>query len=71
MSFINTITDTLGTITTPRNLSVLVVTGVPAIIGGGLLYWITGEHSPQSYYAVALYEVLLYTAAIITAAKVK
>lgn len=67
----STIADTLKAFTKPRNLSVLVVTGIPAIIGGGLLYWLTGAHSPQSYYAVTLYEVLLYITAFVVAAKVE
>ena len=39
----------------PRKLSVLVVTGVPAIVGGGIVYAL----SNGSYVMVALWEVLL------------
>ncbi|MFH1888371.1 MAG: hypothetical protein ABIJ95_07035 [Pseudomonadota bacterium] len=39
----------------PRKLSVLVVTGIPAIVGGGVVYALSGE----SYTMVVLWEVLL------------
>jgi zinc transporter ZupT len=39
----------------PRKLSILVVFGVPAIIGGGIMYWLFGGN----YHPVIIYEVLL------------
>jgi len=39
----------------PRKLSILVVFGVPAIVGGGIMYWLFGG----SYHPVIVYEVLL------------
>ena len=42
-----------------RNLGILVVFGVPAIIGGGLVYYFF-----QSYTPVIVYEVLLGFAAL-------
>jgi hypothetical protein len=42
-----------------RNLGVLVVFGVPAIIGGGIVYYFF-----QSYTAMIVYEVLLGFAAL-------
>lgn len=41
-----------------RKLGILVFCGVPAIIGGGIVYGIAGSYTP-----VAVYEVLLYLAA--------
>ena len=37
-----------------RKLGIMVFTGVPAIIGGGILYGLTG-----GYTAVCVYEILL------------
>jgi hypothetical protein len=42
-----------------RNLGILVVFGVPAIIGGGLVYYFF-----QSYAPVIVYEILLGFAAL-------
>jgi zinc transporter ZupT len=42
-----------------RNLGVLVVFGVPAIIGGGIVYYFS-----QSYTPMIVYEVLLGFAAL-------
>jgi hypothetical protein len=41
-----------------RKLGILVFCGVPAIIGGGIVYGLTGSYVP-----VAVYEILLYIAA--------
>ncbi|GAB6908152.1 conserved hypothetical protein [Desulfosarcina cetonica] len=41
-----------------RKLGILVFCGVPAIIGGGIIYGIAGSYTP-----VAVYEILLYFAA--------
>ena len=38
-----------------RKLGILVFFGVPAIIGGGIIYGLAGSYLP-----VAIYEVLLY-----------
>ncbi|MGA6925065.1 MAG: hypothetical protein WBY88_05240 [Desulfosarcina sp.] len=38
-----------------RKLGILVFCGVPAIIGGGIIYGLTGSYIP-----VVVYEVLLY-----------
>jgi hypothetical protein len=43
-----------------RRLGTLVVFGVPAIIGGGILYALTG----QNYVSVFAYEILLIFIAI-------
>jgi hypothetical protein len=48
-----------------RKLGTLVVFGVPAIIGGGIVYALTGEN----YVAVFAYEILLLFAAVGFAAK--
>jgi hypothetical protein len=40
--------------TVSRKLGILVFLGVPAIIGGGIVYWASG-----SYVTVAVYEALL------------
>jgi len=40
-----------------RKLGIAVFTMVPAIVGGGLVWWATHGN----YVAVAVYEVLLYT----------
>jgi hypothetical protein len=40
-----------------RKLGIMVFCGVPAIIGGGIVYWATHGN----YVAVAVYVVLLYT----------
>ena len=40
-----------------RKLGILVFCGVPAIIGGGIVYGIAGSYVP-----VAVYEILLYLA---------
>jgi hypothetical protein len=45
--------------TVSRKLGILVLCGVPAIIGGGILYALTGG----SYVAVAIWEILLILAA--------
>ena len=37
-----------------RNLGILVFCGVPAIVGGGIIYWLAGSYVP-----VAIYESLL------------
>ena len=42
----------------PRKLGILVVFGVPAIIGGGIIYALFGTYTP-----VAAYEALLLIAA--------
>ena len=42
----------------PRKLGILVVFGVPAIIGGGIIYALFGSYTP-----VAAYEALLLIAA--------
>jgi len=39
----------------PRKLAILVVFGVPAIVGGGIFYWLFGG----DYHPVIVYEVLL------------
>lgn len=41
-----------------RKLGILVFCGVPAIIGGGIVYGVAGSYVP-----VAVYEILLYLAA--------
>ena len=41
-----------------RKLGILVFCGVPAIIGGGIVYGLTGSYTP-----VAIYEVLIYLVA--------
>lgn len=41
-----------------RKLGILVFCGVPAIIGGGIVYGIAGSYVP-----VVIYEVLLYLVA--------
>ncbi len=41
-----------------RKLGILVFCGVPAIIGGGIIYGVAGSYVP-----VAIYEVLLYLTA--------
>ena len=38
-----------------RKLGILVFCGVPAIIGGGIIYGIAGNYTP-----VVVYEILLY-----------
>jgi len=38
-----------------RKLATLVVFGVPAIVGGGIMYWLFGGN----YHPVVIYEVLL------------
>ena len=38
-----------------RKLGILVFSGVPAIIGGGIIYGMVGSYLP-----VLLYEILLY-----------
>ena len=43
----------------PRKIGILVFTGVPAIIGGGIIYHFFGSYIP-----VAVYEILLYMAAL-------
>lgn len=45
---------------TAQKLGILIFTGVPAIMGGGIVYHIFGGLVP-----VAVYEVLLYLAVII------
>ena len=45
--------------TVSRKLGILVLCGVPAIIGGGILYALTGG----SYVSVAIWEILLILAA--------
>ena len=52
-------------ITRPRALGVLIFTGVPAIIGGGLIWWATGH----SYKLVVPYEIVLYLISMSIAAK--
>ena len=42
----------------PRRLGILVFCGVPAIIGGGIVYALFGSYTP-----VAAYEALLLVAA--------
>ena len=41
-----------------RKLGILVFCGVPAIIGGGIIYGLAGSYVP-----VVIYEILLYLAA--------
>lgn len=43
----------------PRKIGILVFTGVPAIIGGGIIYHFFGSYIP-----VAVYEILLIMAAL-------
>jgi hypothetical protein len=43
----------------PRKLGILVFTGVPAIIGGGIVYHFFG-----SYFQVIIYEVILLLAVL-------
>ena len=43
----------------PWKIGLLVFTGVPAIIGGGILYHFFGSYIP-----VAVYEIILYTVAL-------
>ncbi len=38
-----------------RKLGILVFCGVPAIIGGGIVYGLAGSYTP-----VAVYEIILY-----------
>ena len=47
-----------------RRLSILVVFAVPAIIGGGIIYWLFGN-----YVSVFAYEILLLFTAVGFAAK--
>ena len=42
----------------PWKIGLLVFTGVPAIIGGGIIYHFFGSYIP-----VIVYEIILYTAA--------
>ncbi|MBI9075742.1 MAG: hypothetical protein JEZ02_10055 [Desulfatibacillum sp.] len=55
----------LAAITRPRALGILIVTGVPAIVGGGLIWWASGH----SYSLVFPYEIILYTVSVIVASK--
>ena len=41
-----------------RKLGILVFCGVPAIVGGGIVYGVAG-----SFVSVAIYEILLYLVA--------
>ncbi len=41
--------------TISRKLGILVFFGVPAIIGGGIIYGVAGSYTP-----VVIYEILLY-----------
>ena len=41
-----------------RKLGILVFCGVPAIIGGGIVYGFAGSYTP-----VVVYEIMLYLAA--------
>ena len=41
-----------------RKLGILVFFGVPAIIGGGIVYGLAGSYTP-----VVIYEILLYIVA--------
>ncbi len=41
-----------------RKLGIMVFCGVPAIIGGGIIYGLAG-----SYFPVVIYEILLYLVA--------
>ena len=43
----------------PRKLGILVFTGVPAIIGGGIVYHFFGSYTP-----VIIYEAILILAAL-------
>ncbi len=43
------------TMTISRKLGILVFFGVPAIIGGGIIYGVAGSYTP-----VVIYEILLY-----------
>ena len=43
----------------PRKIGILIFTGVPAIIGGGITYHFFGSYIP-----VTVYEIILYTAAL-------
>ena len=45
--------------TVSRKLGILVLCGVPAIVGGGILYALTGGN----YVAVGIWEILLILAA--------
>lgn len=42
----------------PRKLGIFVFMGVPAIIGGGIIYHFFGSYTP-----VVVYEIALYVAA--------
>ena len=46
-----------------RRIGVLIVFGVPAIVGGGIVYALAGH----SWAAVGVYEALLYAGAFATA----
>jgi hypothetical protein len=37
-----------------RRLGILVFCGVPAIIGGGIIYWLTGSYTPVAIYLALL-----------------
>ncbi len=52
-------------LTRPRSLGILVVTGVPAIVGGGLIFAATGDKYPL----VVVYEIVLYATALFVASK--
>ncbi len=60
------IKETFAALTRPRSLGILVFTGVPAIVGGGLIFWATG----RSYSLVIPYELILYSVSLVIAAKV-
>jgi hypothetical protein len=38
-----------------RKLGILVFCGVPAIIGGGIIYGLAGSYTPVIFYEVLLY----------------
>lgn len=42
-----------------QKIGILIFTGVPAIMGGGIVYGLTDSYTP-----VIIYEVLLYLAAV-------
>ena len=48
----------MAEMTISRKLGTLVFFGVPAIIGGGITYWLT-----DSYTIMWIYEILLYALA--------
>lgn len=41
-----------------RKLGILVFSGVPAIIGGGIIYGLAGSYVPVAVYEISLYLVV-------------